>query len=135
MRQLNFVKPAAMAFGQFYVTDHNRAPVEITVERLESRVRTQGGDMRKYYRADKRTFSASWTLVPENNNHTVDAAMGAGEVRDFYFDNPDEFTLTLSYDNGDVEQFTVVFTDFSLTLARRQGQVDLYDMSVTLEEV
>jgi len=135
MIQLNFVKPTAMLFDGQAVTDHNRGSVEISVDRIEERVRTQYGAMRKYHRADKHSFSVSWQDVPETDNDTVDGGMGARDIREFYLNAVDNFILTLSYDNEDTETYYVVFDEFSMSLSRRYGYSNLYDVSLSLEEV
>lgn len=135
MIQVNFVRPAAIAFNGVYLTDHNRGPVEVSTERIENRVRTQGGDMRKYYRADKHSFSVSWQQLPETNADTIDGELGAREIQDFYLATTDDFTLTITYDNGDTDTYEVVFDDFSMSLTRRYGYANLYDVSISLEEV
>lgn len=135
MRQLNFVKDAALRFDTQFVSDHNRSPLAISYERLENQVRTQRGGMRKYFRADKRSISCSWENLPENDNHTVDAGMGAQELRDFYEDNTGAFQVTVTYDTGVTETFTMVFGDFSLELTSRRGEVNFYSANLSLVEV
>jgi hypothetical protein len=46
------------------ITDHNRAPLGISVERLESKNRMVNGTMRRYTVGKKRTFSLSWSMLP-----------------------------------------------------------------------
>jgi len=135
MRQLNFVKDAVLKLNGVPVTDHNRSPLAISYERLENKIRTQRGAMRKYFRADKRLISCSWENVPENNNHTVDAGMGVNELRNFYELNTGAFTVDITYSTGVTETFTMVFDELTAELLSRKGNVNLYTMSMALEEV
>lgn len=135
MRQLTFIKDAALKLDTDFVSDHNRSPLSIAYERLENQVRTQRGGMRKYFRADKRTISCSWTNLPETDGDTVDMGMGAQELRDFYENNTGAFGVAVTYDTGVVETFTMVFGDFSLDLISRRGDVNLYNASMSLVEV
>ncbi len=41
------------------VSEHNRSPLEISVERIEAITRTSNGTLRKNHIADKRSFSMS----------------------------------------------------------------------------
>jgi hypothetical protein len=135
MRQLNFVKDAVLAFNGTQVSDHNRSPLSIEYERLENKVRTQRGVLRKYHRADKRTIGCSWDKLPENDGHTVDYGMGAGELIDFHKATTGAFTVTVTFDTGVTETLTMVFADFSAELLSRKGNVNLYAVNLSLEEV
>lgn len=143
MKQLTFYKDAALKLGSFYASDHNRSPLNISYERIANDIRTQRGSLRRYYTADKRSISCSWTNLPENDDHTVDSGMGAEELETFYTNNTGAFTVTITYDmqssGGSVtpvtESLTMVMTDFSKTLESRQGDVNLYSVSISLEEV
>jgi hypothetical protein len=135
MIQLNFAKPAAIKLGDDYLTDHNRAPISIEFERLENRVRTQLGRMRKYFRADKRSFSVSWTSLPHDSDHTVDAELGAEDMRDLYQSSHEPMTLTLTYDNGITDTYEVIIDEFSMQLTSRLGTRRMYDVNLSLEEV
>jgi hypothetical protein len=136
VRQLNLVKDAALTLGSSgKITDHNRSPLSISYERIENSIRTQRGGLRTYYRADKRTISCSWELVPETSGDTVDGAWGVNELRNFYLINKGAFNVTITYDTGVTETFLMVFADFSTELVRRWGYANLYNMSLSLEQV
>lgn len=145
MRQLQFPKDAVLALNGTHVTDHNRSALSVSYERLEETLRTQNGTLRKYHRADKRSLSCSWDNVPENNTHTVDSGMGVEELETFYLANPGVFTVTVTYDMvlaGEpaelvpvTDTLQMVFESFSKTLVTRRGDVNLYNMQLSLQEV
>ena len=135
MIQFNFVKNAALRFDSVFVSDHGRSPLSIAYDRLEHRVRTQGGGMRIYHRADKKTISASWENLPATDSYTVDKGMGAQELQTFYENNTGTFPVTITYDTGVTETLTMAFTEFSMELVRRLGAYARYNVSLSLEEV
>ena len=56
---------------QFMVlSDHNRAEISFTPERIESRQRTINGRMRSYHIADKLGISWSWNNLPSRSHLT-----------------------------------------------------------------
>jgi hypothetical protein len=122
------------------ITDHNRSPLSIDVERIETSTRMANGTMRKYWVADKRTFSCSWEMLPNSAAFTVDGFAGADQIEEIYNTQKGAFALVLTYkgkpadlNRGD-DTYTVMFTDFSKTLNKR-GKFDFYDVSVTMEQV
>ncbi len=66
------------------VTEHNRSDLGISIERIEKVTRTSNGTLRKNYITDKKTFSASWTMLPSYRTLTVDGGWGAEDLRSFY---------------------------------------------------
>ena len=135
MKQLGFAKPAAIQLGHTFLTDHNRSPLSISYERIHDTVRTQFGELRKYHRADKRSFNLSWDMLPETSEHTVDAGMGARDVEEFYLENTGVILMTLIYDNDEDEEVNVIITDFSMELQKRWKPTNFYSVSLSLEEV
>lgn len=120
--------------GTLMVTDHNRSDLSIEVERIETSKRMANGTMRKYWVADKRTFSTSWSMLPNTATYTVDGHAGADEIEAFYNTTPGAFDLRLTFGNAPEKLYRVMFTDFSKTLTKR-GKFDFYEVDVTMEEV
>jgi hypothetical protein len=46
------------------LSDHNRAAMEISTERIEQRQRMANGTMRSYHIADKLSISTNWSMLP-----------------------------------------------------------------------
>lgn len=125
------------------VTDHGRSPLDISIERVESKQRMADGRLRRYVVAKKRTFSCSWENLPdkatpflangqpgdwiENVHDTVDGSfhmrLRAGSDRD----------TTLTGLNGLVVE--VMITDFSKEVVKRGRDFDLVNMDISLEEI
>ena len=57
------------------ISDHNRSPISMDMQRIESRSRMVSGNMRSYYTDDKVTINCSWNLLPSRAYQT-------GEVLD-----------------------------------------------------
>lgn len=131
---MSFAKPALMAWNGNLITDHNRAALDIEVDRIEKTQRMANGMLRKYIVADKRKFSCSWENLPSKAKYAVDGYWAANEIETWWNTVPGAFTLTLQYAEDAPIQYTVVMTEFSKTLSKR-GLYDLYSVNVNLEEV
>lgn len=68
----------------YKLTDHNREPVQIDVELIESSSRMANGSMRKYLVAKKHKVSTSWTFLPTKTAETADGNYGAAWMESFY---------------------------------------------------
>lgn len=68
----------------YKLTDHNRQPVQIDVELIESSSRMANGSMRKYVVAKKHKVSTSWTFLPTKTAETADGNYGAAWMESFY---------------------------------------------------
>jgi hypothetical protein len=63
----------------FYaLTDHNRKQIDIVPTLIEKSARMANGTMRKYVIANKKTFSASWEMVPAQASQCVDYSQHSG---------------------------------------------------------
>jgi hypothetical protein len=54
------------------LSEHNRAPLSVSVERIEDKTRMINARLRAWYVADKRTWSTSWSMLPHDTAKTVD---------------------------------------------------------------
>lgn len=129
-----FSKNALIKLNGTFLSDHNRKELAVDVERIEKKQRMANGTMRKYIVADKRTFSTGWTDIPGPATFTVDKHMGAIEMEAFYAANPGLVTMVITYANGNTESVNVMISKFDKVLKKR-GVYDMYDVSMTLEEV
>lgn len=80
--------PALMVW--YKLTDHNREPIQISTERIESSNRMANGSMRKYVISQKDIISASWKYVPSResgNDGTVDGFRSVSWIEAFYHAN------------------------------------------------
>lgn len=117
------------------LSEHNRAPMSVEVERLENKKRMGNGRMRKTIVADKLSWSTSWKLLPHADAGTVDKKAGADTLSKFYDNYPGELRLVIHFDKGVPEKtYRVFISDFSKTLTNR-GLYQFYDVSLKLEEV
>ena len=85
------------------LSDHNRAALEMSTERIEQRQRMANGTMRSYHIADKLTISTSWSMLPSRGFKVVpnfNQDTGKPEVlTPFYdLDNPND-EVDLSTEN------------------------------------
>lgn len=107
---------------QFIIlSDDNRAPIAMDIERIEQRKRMINGRMRSYHIADKLKISTSWNLLPSraystvadfdtltgespykninNSEYTTDGGAGGVELLDWYNNHQGSFWVYLAYDN------------------------------------
>lgn len=87
----------------YKLTDHNREPIDISTEIIQSESRMANGKMRKYVVSKKDTISMSWKYVPafhfkrnpanglfltgDDNQLTVDGNLSAAWLESFYESN------------------------------------------------
>ena len=138
------------------LSDHNRSPIDLTLERIEQRERMINGRMRSYHIADKRKISVSWDMLPsrrfsedpafdENgattiagfnsyeDQFTVDGGAGGVDIMNWYDNHTGPFFVFLSYDTTSYESLTnytevveMYIADFSYSVQKR-GATN-YDM-------
>lgn len=135
MKQLEFILPAALEIDGVFLTDHNRSPIRINNERIVSDVRTQSGALRRYFVADKKSFSVSWEMIPQTSEDTVDAAQGAEDLMRLFNNTTGSAKLKIYYDWGIEQEYTVVIKDFSAELQKRWLPYRFYSVTVEMEEV
>lgn len=116
------------------LTEENRSELSVEVERIGDSGRMVNGRMRKWFVADKRTWSVSWDLVPHSSAFTVDGKMGGQDIRNFYDSTPGEFYLYVRGPNGADEQVLVTFASFSSGVNKR-GLYEFWTISLSVEEV
>jgi hypothetical protein len=101
------------------------------------------GTLRKFFIADKKSFSISWDLVPAYRTETADGYWGAEDLRTFYESTLGKgtFDIRINYaKNGasqvssGYESHTVSFTDCTFNLVKRGIQAH-WNISISMEEV
>ena len=130
------------------VTDHNRAPVNVETERIETKQRMANGTLRKYVVAKKRTWSTSWDMLPSRNDvvgfpGTVDGGLAGEDMEDFQDVNNGAFYMRLRNGSGDITAgpVLVMISDFGKSVVRRSPSGDgvrsleFWDLDISLEEV
>ena len=133
------------------VTDHNRAPMDISFERFENKSRMVDSTLRRYSVAKKRTFSVSWEMLPSVRNSTyggktgittVDGGMAGEEIEAIHNSVNGVILMKLrkgtdeakAITDGTIETVQVMITDFSKSVDKR-GIIDYWSLSITLEEI
>jgi len=131
------------------VTEHNRAPLSLNTERIESGQRMSNGTLRKYFVADKLNINVSWEMIPSFRNETVDGGWGAEDLKNFYESAAGRgaFRIKLNptvFDKDLVEQsdgaladdytYTVMFASCDFTLLKR-GLQPFWSVNISLEQV
>jgi hypothetical protein len=154
--------PAQMVW--YKITDHNRQPIQISTEVIESAQRMANGRMRKYVVAQKDKISASWKYVPSKESEAVDGFRSVAWLESFYHSNSglpiylkvvsSGFDSTLGTARIDQPQilgavpigtfvtsqvgfqlYQAYMTDFSKTIINRTRLSDYVDMSIEFTEI
>jgi hypothetical protein len=121
--------------GTWYkLTEHNRQPVNINVERIENSRRMANGTLRKYYVADKRTFSTSWSMLPNLATNTIDGGWAQSDLATFYANNTGSFNMRIKNIDGTYQPYVVAFTSFQPEILKR-GIDTFYNLSIEMTEV
>lgn len=136
---------ALITIGGNSLSEHNRAPVSISINRIEKMQRMSNGLMRKFFIADKKNISVSWSMLPSRASYTVDGFYGARDIKDFYegATGKGSFAVTVKYGTTDnAENLTMIFTSCNFELVRRNAKMspadtpqELWNVSLTMEEV
>jgi hypothetical protein len=116
------------------ITEHNRKPLNIDIDRIERSQRMANGHLRKYIVAKKKKFSVSWDMLPKGVSFAVDGKWAGGAIESFCDTQNDSFTLEITNIDATVETYTVMISDFSKEIVKR-GTQDFWNISVTMEEV
>jgi hypothetical protein len=114
--------------------------------------------LRRYTVSKKRNWSTSWTTLPSTNEaaggmKTVDGGWSGKQMENYYHEQDGAFLMILRngsargktppvitnnfvfpYEDEDFYIARVMFADFTKDVVRR-GASDLWEVSVTLEEV
>jgi hypothetical protein len=118
------------------LSEHQRGDLSVDTERIEKTHRTANGMLRKWFVADKRTWSVSWDMLPHSAQFTVDGKWGGQEIEAFYLAQTGSFWLSIKTPGSIAwdTQVLVVFKSFSKSVQKR-GRYDFWNVSIALEEV
>ena len=147
----------------YKLTDHNRDPIDINYELVESTQRMANGTLRKYVVAKKFRITASWKVVPTIDSELVDfdkGSKGPAWIKAFYEGNAftsvyvkliyakeatpalgavpnDTHYASKNVGTGDttphIEQ--AFMTSFNYTVTKRMPKCDYVDMSIEFTEI
>lgn len=138
-----YANPADTTKEWIKLTEHNRSEISIDTERIEQSQRMANGSLRKFFVADKKSFSVSWSMLPANRSYTVDNQWGALDLIEFYKSSEGQSTFDIrlnfaksgtSQESVGYEEYNVSCTSFNVTLVKR-GQVPFYNISMSMEQV
>lgn len=148
----------------YKMTDHNREPVQISTEIIESSQRMANGKMRKYVVAQKDRISVSWKYIPSKESEAVDGFRSVSWLESFYHSNAgipiylkivssgfDSSLGTARIDQPQIvgsvpigtfvtsqvgfQLYQAYMTDFSKTIINRTRLSDYVDMSIEFTEI
>lgn len=148
---------AIMTWAGTKVTDHGRAALSEDTERIGIDKRMADGTLRRQFVGVKRKWSIGWENLPSTNSvsggfKTADGGMAGEDIEAFYYNNPGKFRMVLRrgsainlatpnpaesalpYEDDNFYIVNVMLTDFNKEVNKR-GVVDLWNVSVALEEV
>lgn len=146
-----------MTWNGVKVTDHGRSSLSESVERIGIDKRMAGGTLRRQFVGNKRKWSVTWENLPSSNAvvngfKTADGGMSGGDIEQFYYNTPGKFRMVLRrgsainmtapspaesalpYEDANFYIVNVMITEFSKEVVKR-GRVDMWTVSVSLEEV
>jgi len=148
----------------YKLTDHNREPISISTELIETQSRMANGKMRKYVIDQKDNISVSWSYVPSKTSETVDSNYSAAWLESFYNNNAgvpvylkivssgiDSNTVTAEIEQtrsiGSIPSgtfitaqtgfklYTVFMNNFSKVIINRTKNSDYVSMSIEFTEI
>jgi hypothetical protein len=128
------------------LTDHNRDPISISPELIETQQRMANGKMRKYVVAQKNNISVSWSYVPSRTSETADLNQSAAWLESFYkaYSGVPVYLKVVSSElnqsgsfvtsESGFEVYTVFMNNFSKTIINRTRISDYVNMSIDFTE-
>ena len=139
----------------YKLTDHNREPLDVSPELIESQSRMANGKMRKYVVAQKNKVSVSWKYVPSKTAQAVDGFYAGAWLESFYKSNagmpiylkvvsseldPDAAmgsvpSGTFATAQTGFKIYNVFMTNFSKTIIHRTKVSDYIDMNIEFTEI
>jgi hypothetical protein len=139
----------------YKLTDHNRDPISLSTELIETQSRMANGKMRKYVVAQKNNISCSWSYVPSKQSECVDGFYSAAWLESFYKSNvglPIYLKIVSSELDPDAalgavpsgtfataqtgsKTYSVFMNDFSKTIINRTKLSDYVDMNIEFTEI
>lgn len=131
----------------YKLTDHNRDPIAVSTELIETQARMANGRMKKYVVAQKNTISVSWTYIPSKTSETADLNHSSAWLESFYRSNvgsPIHLKLVESGLNNSgafvtaqntSKVYTVFMTNFSKVIINRTKVSDYVNMSIDFTEI
>jgi hypothetical protein len=135
--------PAGSELTWNKVTEHNRSEFGFQPNRIEKQIRTANGSLRKFFIADKKSFSLSWNMLPSYRSLTVDGAWGAEDLRTFYNSDAGQGSFLIrvnlakngtNQESSGYEEYNVVFGSCNFTVLKR-GIQPHWSVNITLDEV
>ena len=138
-----YADPSDTTQSWIKLSEHNRSEISMDVERIEQSQRMANGSLRKFFVADKKEFSVSWTMLPGSRIYTVDNEWGALDLIEFYNSSEGQSTFDIrlnfaktgtNQESSGYEAYTVSCTSFNATLVRR-GEIPFYNISMSMEQV
>ena len=127
------------------LSEHNRATINLDLNRIEKTQRMSNGSLRKIHIADKKEISTSWSALPTYSTLTVDGGYGAADIRSFYLDKgKGTFKIKISYNAVAVRDEIILasFTSCAFSISKRNIRSttasvpqEFWDVSLSLEEV
>jgi hypothetical protein len=149
---MTFPYQAILSINGNIITDHNRAPLDVSYDRIEARQRMANGTLRVNHISTKMKISTSWSNVVSSNN-VVDAArdnsgnilptgpQGASYLKDLYYNSTgNALQVYLTFKSGATGSvtgatFNMIFSSFDYSVVYRGPAHDIVNMSVELEQV
>lgn len=119
----------------YTLSDQDRSPLTEAYEVIENTRRTAKGQRRRYFIAQKRTFSLSWSRLPGQTANTVDGGIGADPMKTMFDSETDTVTLRIKDRSGSNTDVSVHIVDFERELIYRYSDDHYYSVSITFEEV
>jgi len=133
------------------LSEHNRQPMSINQNRIQKVIRMSNGTLRKFFIADKREFSTSWSMLPSFSNMTVDAGYGAIDLKSYFEGTKGQgvFKLKIVYGKNQTTPFAdreevvlVSFTSCSFEVVKRNVKdsssdpaQEFWNVSIAMEQV
>lgn len=116
------------------LTDQGRTPLEVSRDERSIEVELANGDLKKYVKGVKKTFSMTWAWLPDSDDDTIDGHAARHTIASNFASSGNSHELMLEAEDGFVEMYIVYISSYSETLKRRTPNGAFWDVSLELKE-
>lgn len=125
--------PAAIEIDNEPLTDQGRSPVSVARDERSVINELANGTRKKYVKKVAKTFSMSWSWLPDSSDATIDGGMGRTALNETFATSGDTHLLKFYDRNGGWEEFTVFVSSYSEELIRRNPHDGTHFWEISLE--
>jgi hypothetical protein len=125
--------PAAIWIDSIPLTDQGRSPVSVSRQEKFSENELANATRMRYFRGVKRTWSFSWSFLPDTADLTIDGGAARREILELLGRRGSDHVLRFYDKEWDYEEYFVFCDSYTEDLIRRDSASNTFFWEVSLE--